>query len=79
MFLCPIAIFYLTEAFPISQPGSVLRLHSLSSRVVAIIQLYVWVNDWGCVDTLYCSLSRGLGTKLLHSYFASLLISCRRK
>ncbi|KAF6017815.1 hypothetical protein EB796_023859 [Bugula neritina] len=36
----------------------------ISSRVVAIIQLYIWVNDWGCVDILYCSLSHGLGTKL---------------
>ncbi|KAF6017820.1 hypothetical protein EB796_023864 [Bugula neritina] len=27
----------------------VARLHSIGSRVVAIIQLYVWVNDWGCV------------------------------
>ncbi|KAF6017819.1 hypothetical protein EB796_023863 [Bugula neritina] len=56
-----------------------IKLHCIGSRVVAIIQLYVWVNDWGCVDTLYCSLSHGLGTKLLHNHFASLLNSSTKK
>jgi len=51
-----------------------LRLHCISNRVVAIIQLYVWVNDWGCVDTLYCSLSHGLGS----NYLVSLLNSYRK-
>ncbi|KAF6017817.1 hypothetical protein EB796_023861 [Bugula neritina] len=55
-----------------------LRLHCIGSRVVAIIQLYVWVNDWGCVDTLCCSLSHGLGTKLLHNHLVFLQNSCRK-